>query len=105
VLCRQEEALLEAYQADGWRGASREKVKPVAELERARRQVNRIHLVLFGMHNMIFGPYLAAIHRILTSVAELERAWRQVRLLVVVGGRGLWRRPFVDMLRPLFRVC
>jgi hypothetical protein len=28
-------------------------------------QVNRIHCVLFGMHNRTFGPYLVAAQRIL----------------------------------------
>ena len=37
--CRHEQALVEAYAADGWRGASREKVKPVAEIKRAKEQV------------------------------------------------------------------
>ena len=36
---RHEQALVEAYAADGWRGASREKVKPVAEIKRAKDQV------------------------------------------------------------------
>lgn len=30
---------MEAYAADGWRGAAREKVKPVAEIKRAKDQV------------------------------------------------------------------
>jgi hypothetical protein len=32
---------------------------------------NRIHLVLFGIQNRTFGPYLAAINRILVSVISL----------------------------------
>ncbi|XP_075265621.1 uncharacterized protein LOC142358032 [Convolutriloba macropyga] len=36
---RLEHALLEAYQADGWCSASREKVKPVAEIARARAKL------------------------------------------------------------------
>jgi hypothetical protein len=31
-------------------------------------ETNRIRLVLFGMHNITYGPYLTAIRRILTSV-------------------------------------
>ena len=30
---------MEAYAADGWRGASRDKVKPLAEIKRAKEQV------------------------------------------------------------------
>jgi hypothetical protein len=30
-------------------------------------ETNRIHLVLFVMQNRTFGPYLAAIHRILNA--------------------------------------
>ena len=37
---RLEQAMLEAYQADGWRGANRERFKPTADLDRARRQVD-----------------------------------------------------------------
>ena len=33
------QALVEAYAADGWRGASRDKVKPLAEIKRAKEQV------------------------------------------------------------------
>jgi hypothetical protein len=36
---RQEQALIMAYDADGWRGASKEKVKPHAELSRARESI------------------------------------------------------------------
>lgn len=43
---RQEQALVEAYAADGWRGASREKVKPVAEIRRAKEQINRCKEVI-----------------------------------------------------------
>jgi truncated hemoglobin YjbI len=39
---------------------------------------NRIHLVLFGIQNRAFDPYLTAMHRILTSVMVVARA-RQVR--------------------------
>jgi len=38
---RMENALLEAYQADGWCSASREKVKPVAEIARARAKIQQ----------------------------------------------------------------
>eukprot|EP00873_Tetraselmis_striata_P027195 jgi/Tetstr1/447459/TSEL_003717.t1 len=45
---RREHALLEAYEADGWRGASREKVKPVAELAKARAKVVRCQADIRG---------------------------------------------------------
>lgn len=38
-LARQEQALIEAYEAEGWRGAAREKVRPVQEIRRAKAQV------------------------------------------------------------------
>jgi hypothetical protein len=38
-------------------------------------ETNRIHLALFGMQNRTFGPYLAAINRILISVVT-EHAGR-----------------------------
>ena len=38
---RREEGAIEVYQANGWRGASRDAVKQTAELERAQRQVRR----------------------------------------------------------------
>jgi hypothetical protein len=38
-------------------------------------ETNRIHLVLFGMHNWTFGPYLAAINRILISF--VSHIWQQ----------------------------
>ena len=37
---------MEAYAADGWRGASREKVKPVAEIKRAKEQIGRCKEVI-----------------------------------------------------------
>lgn len=39
LLARQEQALIEAYEAEGWRGAAREKVRPVQEILRAKAQV------------------------------------------------------------------
>ncbi len=39
LLCRREVGAIEACQADGWRGASRDAVKQTVELERAQRQV------------------------------------------------------------------
>jgi hypothetical protein len=39
-----------------------------------RAALNRIHLVLFGMRSRTFGPYLAAMHRILISLLRLQVA-------------------------------
>jgi hypothetical protein len=39
-------------------------------------ETNRVYLVLFGMQNRTFGPYLAAIHRILTSASAHGRIRR-----------------------------
>lgn len=36
---RQDLALIEAYESEGWKGAARERVKPTAELSRARKHV------------------------------------------------------------------
>jgi hypothetical protein len=33
---------------------------------------NRIRLVLFGMQNRTFGPYLAAMHRILIPIMQVQ---------------------------------
>jgi hypothetical protein len=63
-------------------------------------ETNWIHLVLFGMH-MTFGPYLAAINRILISLMQAED-WQQppksLRSIVesVISGNhcipsGLWQ--------------
>ena len=38
--------MVEAYAADGWRGAAREKVKPVAEIKRAKEQIQRCKEVI-----------------------------------------------------------
>lgn len=38
---RQEQALVDAYEADGWRGAAREKVKPIAEILRAKASISK----------------------------------------------------------------
>jgi hypothetical protein len=35
-------------------------------------ETNRMHLVLFGMQNRTFGPYLAAINRTLISVMSAQ---------------------------------
>ncbi len=42
---RVEEAYLDAYEGEGWRGANREKLRPTAELEQARLQVPQESLV------------------------------------------------------------
>jgi hypothetical protein len=36
---RQCQALIDAYLLDGWRGASKDKLKPTAELSRARAKI------------------------------------------------------------------
>ncbi|KAK9846396.1 hypothetical protein WJX81_002962 [Elliptochloris bilobata] len=43
---RQEETFLEAYENEGWRGANRERVRPAAELERARLQIEKCKLIM-----------------------------------------------------------
>ena len=53
MCCRVEEAYLDAYEGEGWRGANREKLRPTAELEQARLQVCAIfhcHIELCGYH-------------------------------------------------------
>lgn len=41
TVLRQEQALVDAYAADGWRGAAREKVRPLQEIQRAKDQIRR----------------------------------------------------------------
>jgi hypothetical protein len=43
-------------------------------------EMNRIYLVLFDMNNRIFGPYSAAIRRILVSA-----------MLDIIGHRSAWQ--------------
>ena len=43
---RREETILEVYETDGWRGANRDKLKPTAEIQRARIQVE-LRLVMW----------------------------------------------------------
>ncbi|KDD75635.1 hypothetical protein H632_c579p0 [Helicosporidium sp. ATCC 50920] len=43
---RQEQALVEAYATDGWKGASRERVRPVEELSRAERHIEHCKEVI-----------------------------------------------------------
>ena len=38
--CRQEQALLDVYAAEGWRGSKKEAVRPHSELARAAAQVH-----------------------------------------------------------------
>ena len=65
VVRRLEQAMLEAYQADGWRGANRERFKPTADLDRARRQV-----CCHSVHTD-HGPARDEIHVLLGSLCEL----------------------------------
>lgn len=46
---------MEAYAADGWRGAAREKVKPVAEIKRAKDQVSPWEAALAGRSSCLLG--------------------------------------------------
>lgn len=39
LACRVEQAYVDAYEGEGWRGANREKVRSAADLEHARLQV------------------------------------------------------------------
>ena len=39
TLCRRELDILEVYDAEGWRGSNKDKLKPRAEMQRAEKQV------------------------------------------------------------------
>ena len=58
---RQEETFLEAYENEGWRGAARERVRPAAELERARLQVLPQACVLGGPAPIFSGKARAVV--------------------------------------------
>jgi Pex2 / Pex12 amino terminal region len=63
--------------------------------------MNGMRLVLFDMNNRIYGPYLAAIHRILISV--MLHARTQVYPWVDAGARGiavLYRLLYLSYLTP-----
>lgn len=71
--CRKEQMLIEVYETDGWRGASREKVKPTAELERAHLQVTPPSLT---SERLLFGPDSGRLSMVLQSLpwnASLSR--------------------------------
>ncbi len=43
VECRREMDILEVYDAEGWRGSNKDKLKPRAEMQRAQTQVYMSH--------------------------------------------------------------
>lgn len=45
-ICRQETALVDAYDAEGWRGSAREKVRPLEEIRRAKEQIARCKTII-----------------------------------------------------------
>lgn len=57
---------MEAYAADGWRGASREKVKPVAEIKRAKDQVGCCFLASLCVLQDAVGCWLVCLPCYLT---------------------------------------
>ena len=54
---RQEQALLDVYAAEGWRGAKKDAVRPLSELARAAKQVGAARVLVQGLvSSLVLGP-------------------------------------------------
>lgn len=78
MLCRVEEAYLDAYEGEGWRGANREKLRPTAELEQARLQVPFYSL-----------PFLLTAGLISLRVSAVQRQCVVVQCPLLQHGTGV----------------